>query len=369
MNMNYFVPFLASIFVLISFANNKPGFTEQIIDRDAPQDLWMKTIGDINSDGKTDILVGGHATGGIVAYLAPEWNKMIICDTLKISTDAEICDLDNNRSSDIVAITDKGLMWLSAPGWELHVIDSVALHDIEIGDFDKDGLIDIVGRDQAEWGTGDTLYIYHQKPQGKWSKYKQVIINGEGLKSADVNGDARPDIIVNGFWLENTGDIQNWKQHQFSDTWDWRNTYIDVADFNNDGSPDIILSPSELAGHYYHVSWFESPKNPARLWKEHIVIDTIETVIHFVGAADFNLDGKMDFMLSHMQQGADPDEVAVYYQGKANRWNKEVLSNGGCHSMRLFDCDGDGDIDAFGGNWRENVVKMWVNETVEEPVR
>ena len=79
-----------------------------------------------------------------------------------------------------------------------------------------------------------------------------------------------------------------------------------------------------------------------------IVVDSIESVIHFIGDADFNLDGKMDFMLAHMQQGSDPDEVAVYSQKKRNRWEKQDLSNEGCHSMRLLDCDNDGDIDAFG---------------------
>ena len=110
------------------------------------------------------------------------------------------------------------------------------------------------------------------------------------------------------------------------------------------------------------MSWFEQPDDPSGIWKEHKVIDSIETVIHFIGAADFNLDGNMDFMLAHMQQGADPDEVAVYYQERNNRWKKQVISTGGSHSMRLGDFDGDGDTDAFGGNWEGHVVTMWINE-------
>jgi hypothetical protein len=29
----------------------------------------------------------------------------------------------------------------------------------------------------------------------------------------------------------------------------------------------------------------------------------------------------------------------------------------------LFDFDRDGDVDAFGANHQENIVKMWINQT------
>ena len=356
----YMIIFL--LFSIIYGCSKEARFTERIIDSDAPKDIFMKTIGDINGDSKIDILVGGNEKGGIVAYLAPTWEKQILCDTIRVGCDAEVCDLDNNKSPDVVAIVNKALVWLSGPDWNLYVIDSVDIHDIEVNDYNNDGLIDVIGRNQAEWGRGDTLFIYQQKPLGMWIKYKKVIENGEGLISADINGDKKKDIGINGYWFENTGNIQVWKEHKFNDAWKWRNTYIDVADMNNDGLPDLLLSPSELAKNRYHISWFEAPKDPTTIWKEHIVVDSIESVIHFIGAADFNMDGKMDIMIAEMQQGSDPDEVAVFYQERDNNWKKQVISTGGCHSIRLFDFDGDGDTDAFGANWRENIVKMWINE-------
>jgi hypothetical protein len=347
--------------ILLS-CHEKPRFIEKIIDDQAPQNVWMKTVGDISGDGFPDMIVGGQ-TGTIVAYIAPDWKKKVINDTLKVSTDGEVCDLNNDGIQDLVIIADKALIWLSGPDWEYHLIDSVVLHDIEVGDFDNDGIIDIAGRNQAEWGNGDTLFIYHQKPFLVWTKEKKSIVNGEGLKVADINKDNRPDILVNGYWLENTGNIENWNEHKFSDTWNWRNSFIDVADMNNDGFPDILLSPSELQGQTYHISWFEAPADPNLIWKEHIVVDSVETVVHFIGAADFNSDGKMDFMSAEMKQGTFPQEVSVFYNGGKNNWKKEVISTGGSHSIRLFDSDRDGDIDAFGANHQENVVKMWINQT------
>ena len=63
-----------------------------------------------------------------------------------------------------------------------------------------------------------------------------------------------------------------------------------------------------------------------------------------------------------MQQGADPDEVAIFYNQSKDSWKKQIISTGGSHSMRVLDADGDGDMDVFGANHAEHIVKMWVNE-------
>lgn len=359
-----------NILVLIAiglFFNNKdkkPLFAEKIIDDQAPAHVWMKTIGDINGDGKTDILVGGRHEGGIVAYLAPDWKKQIINDSLHISTNAEICDLDNNKILDIVVVVNRAIVWLAGPEWTVHLIDSAVAHDVEVYDFDNDGLLDVISRNQGAFGKigGNMLHFYNQKPLGVWTKYQKEILDGEGLKMGDINKDKKQDIVTNGHWFENTGNMASWEEHKFTDTWTWPNTYIDVADMNNDGLPDILHSPAELAGTYYRISWFEAPKNPSSIWKERIISDSVETIVHSIGAADFNSNGKMDVIVAEMQQGADPDEVTIFYNEGGDTWDKQVISTGGSHSMCLFDFDRDGDMDAVGANFAEHIVKMWVNE-------
>lgn len=341
-----------------------PQFSEIILDSVAPTNLWMKTIGDINSDGKMDMLVGGWNGGGMVAYLAPDWEKQIINDSLKISTDAEVCDVNNDNNQDVLAVVNKALVWFEGPGWEIHLIDSLIGHDVEVNDFDDDGLMDAVVRNQGDFGTtgGHTLYFYNQKKPDNWAKYQMDIADGEGLKIADINDDKRMDVVTNGFWFENTGNMSDWLGHKFTDTWEWSSTAIDVADINNDGLPDILLSPSELAGTHYRISWFEAPEESSSFWKEHVVADSVETVVHSMGTADFNLDGNTDIIVAEMQQGADPDEVSIFYNFGVDKWEKQVISTGGSHSMRLYDFDGDGDIDILGANHAENIVKMWINE-------
>lgn len=70
------------------------------------------------------------------------------------------------------------------------------------------------------------------------------------------------------------------------------------------------------------------------------------------------LDGKMDIVIAEMQQGVDPDEVAIFYQQPKNTWEKQVISTKGSHSMRIYDFEGEGDMDIVGANFAEHIVKM-----------
>jgi hypothetical protein len=339
------------------------GFNEKILDSTTVKDCWMKTIGDLNADGVNDLVAGGHAAGGIRAYYSPDFKKQQITALTGASTDAEVADIDNDGDNDLVAVFDKGIVWFENPDWKVNVInDSIVAHDIIVADLDGDHLIDIAARNQGEFGySGEKIFLLKQVGNSDWTYSDIPIRNGEGLESADLNNDNKTDLVINGSWFENTGDIKSWREHTFTDTWVWKNAFISCIDINKDGKTDILMSPSELAGSKYRISWFEAPGDMNSKWKEHIVVPEIETVVHFIGSADFNLDGKPDIVYARMTQGADPDEVAILYNLKPDKWEKRVISTGGSHSMRITDIDNDSDPDLFGANWNDSIVKIWVN--------
>ena len=355
----YFFLFLV---LLSSCSGRNIRFREVILDANGPAWCWTKAAGDLNGDHIDDLLIGGYHEGGLWVYYSPDHTKKQITSWTGAMTDAEFADVDLDGDNDIVSLFENSVWWFSNPGWEPHFIDSLRLHDLEAADLDQDGLVDLAGRNQGEFNSkGDTLFLIKHSPGERWVTRRISIPDGEGLKVSDLNNDLKPDIIVNGIWLENTGDINHWQKHVYTDSWTWPNTYIDAGDINGDHRKDILLSPSELAGKFYRLSWFEQGQDPFTIWTEHVVLDTIETVIHFTGLADFNLDGNLDIAYAKMKQGIFPWEVAVLTQHN-KRWEKTVISTGGSHSMRITDIDGDKDMDLFGANWQEDTVKVWINE-------
>ena len=347
-----------------------------VVDPSGPQDPWGKAVGDLNGDGTPDLIVGGYVSGGLVWYENPSWVPHVISDRPGFRTDHEAGDLDRDGRVDVVSLgTDPSgkplLEWFKNPGspggpWVHATIEEVSLHDIEIADVNGDGLIDIVGRNQEAFapGDGDTLRIYLQTSALQWSRYLIPCVNGEGLKVVDLNRDARPDILINGFWFENAGNGKTWIPRQYTSTYTYRSVAVDVADIDADSRLDIVLSPSEPVGGMYRISWFQAPADPTRSeWTEHIVEDSIETVHHSMCVADFNLDGRMDFATAKMSSGVTPAEVKVFLNGGEGQiWRKRVIAVTGSHGMRVVDVDGNGGKGLFGANWTGRVVDLWMNQ-------
>lgn len=343
-------------------------FRHVVIDDAGPVDPWGKSVGDLNGDQLPDLIVGGSKSGGLVWYQNPNWEKHVLCADKQWSTDHEAVDMDGDGDLDVVALTKTALCWLENPSWQVHAIEQVVLHDIEVADLDADGDVDLVGRDQGEFGhSGATLYFFTRDPTGKWMQRSLACPDGEGLRVADLDGDGDEDVVINKVWLENTGDILGgaWMQHAYAERWMHAATFVACPDINGDGRLDILLSPSELAGGRYRISWFEAPADPRSVpWTEHPIALDVESVHHFVGAADFDSDGDCDVVTAEMEQGADPDQLQLYLNtGDHLTWTPHNISNMGSHSMRVLDMDGDGDSDLFGANWQGQRVDLWINET------
>lgn len=348
-------------------------FNHVVLDNEGPKDPWAKILGDINKDGFLDVIIGGR-NGPLVWYCYPNWTKTIISKGGYKTVDGEAGDVDGDGDLDIVM---GGLIWYENPLpddspakeiWKAHKIANHPTHDIELGDLDGDGYLDIVTRDQSEFGhkAGNKIHIWRQDGTNSWTERIIDCPHGEGIVLGDIDKDGDPDIVIGGIWFENTRDIMKgtWSAHQFA-SWHPSAT-VQIADINTDNLPDVVLSPSELKGNFYKISWFEAPLDPKeRKWSEHIIAEPIECVIHGLVTADINGDGEMDVVSSEMHQGDDPDEVTVYInENKGLSWNKQIVSTRGSHYIRVGDIGNDGDMDIIGANWSGDYqpIEIWENK-------
>lgn len=339
-------------------------FTPHTIDGEGPLDIWLKAVGDLNGDGRPDLIAGGHASGGLVWYENPSWKKHVIAAEGVFGTDGETADVDRDGDADVLAIEGRRVVWYENPSWTPHPVAATRLHDIEVADYDGDGRVDIAARNQGSFGSrGNTLHFFRQEAPDKWTEGAVAIPDGEGLLAADMDGDRDLDIVIERYWLENPGRSGEWKRHEYAPAWDYPFVFVAVGDFNGDRRPDIALAPSEKAGGSYRIAWFAAPRDPrAGGWKETVVAESVEAVIHFAGAADFDKDGRVDIVTAAMKQGKNPD-IAVYRnEGAGARWSRHVVEPVSSHSMRIVDIDGDGDMDLYGANWRgDRIVSVWRN--------
>jgi rhamnogalacturonyl hydrolase YesR len=352
-------------------------FTKIIIDSGTFNNPWLKTIGDLNNDGKTDIIAGGYEDGGLYWYKNPDWKKYKIAEGKAFSTDAEVRDINKDGFQDVVCVRRPGITWFENPGknetgiWAEHILGTTTVHDIELEDFDGDGDQDIVARNQQEWGkNGDVIHFYRQDTPESWNYTTISCPPGEGLLITDIDRDGKTDVVVNQKWYKNHGNVEGkWTEFTYSETWTHQNAFIATADINGDGKKDLVLTPAELATNTYHISWFEAPANPENTWTEHIIENNLSCAFHFCGCADFDKDGDQDIIVAEMTQSPDPDEIKIFNNGgKGRSWTSHVIDTDGSHSMRIFDADNDGDMDFFGANWRANgkdeLVKLWLNNKI-----
>lgn len=344
-------------------------FDRVVVDEQGPKDPWAKIFADIDGDGFVDIVIGGR-TGPLVWYAYPDWSKAQVCKGGYNTVDGEAGDVDGDGDLDIVM---GGLLWYENPrpagdpvrdAWRAHKVADHPTHDVELGDLDNDGHLDIVTRDQSDFGqnAGDKIHLWYQKPNAPWTHKVIDCPHGEGLELHDLDGDGDLDIVIGGIWFENRSD-GSWPAHPFGQ---WHpSATVQIADINKDGRPDVVLSPSELKGNFYRLSWFEGPEDTrSPNWSEHVIADRVECVIHGLVTADINGDGLVDVVSAEMHQSADPDEVILYLnQQQGTSWTKQVISTKGSHYIQVADVGSDGDLDIVGANWSGpyQPIELWLN--------
>lgn len=333
--------------------------------------IWKKfvsegvTVGDVNNDGKTDILAGSYW------FESPTWKPHILhADTLNpvpgySTTFLNFCmDVNNDGWNDLIRFDQPGgvCVWYQNSKnkkalWQGHnIITTAGIETPAFVDVDGDGRRDLICNDVTS-----RQVIWLRSPIAKndtlWQRYviSRDTVRGtdrytHGLGWGDINKDGRNDVVIKTGWWESPADVttSDWKFHSANLGEDCANMF--AYDVDEDGDRDIISS----SAHNYGIWWHEQKKdgNENIFWVTHEISKSFSQS-HCLAFEDINRDGHPDLITGKRyfaHNGKDPGEFepAVLYwfeyiPGKKPQWIPHEIDNdsGVGNSMVVKDINGD----------------------------
>lgn len=335
------------------------------------------TVGDVNKDGKTDIIAGARW------FEAPGWKVHDIWkpkrfDYTKGYSDSFLnfmTDVNEDGWIDLICFDFPGkeVYWLENPAgadvlWKRSLIDSVASNESPMMvDIDGNGKQDLVfGNEktgQMNWWTSS---VRSKKVTWKSTAISEPRAKGIGMFShglgwGDINGDGIKDVLIIGGWWEGPKDMKTspWKFHEAN--LGYPCSQMLTYDLDNDGDTDVVSG----SAHDYGLWWHEQVKDRQQniSFVRH-VIDSTFSELHSIELEDVNNDGLPDLItgkrfFSHQGHGPGGMEPAVVYwfellkDGKQKPvWVRHLIDNtsGVGIQFEATDMNKDGKLDFVIGN-------------------
>jgi hypothetical protein len=239
--------------------------------------------------------------------------------------------------------------------------DLQAVHDVVLADLDGDGRPDAItmsDRNNLRW------YTIPKDPAQPWTRHDIGPGVHAGIAVGDLDGDGDLDVVRSNAWFENAdGKGTRWVEHRTIPFGKATGPYplatrCVVLDIDRDGDRDLVMTENEIKGG--RIAWLENLDGQGRQWRAHDLKagdPVVRGAYHSLAVADFDNDGDPDVFTCEMEHIAGDRQPRWFIwenvDGKGANFVERVILDAGLggHEAMAGDVDGDGDIDICAKTW------------------
>jgi hypothetical protein len=238
-------------------------------------------------------------------------------------------------------------------------------HDILTADIDGDGRKDIVMMGDARTQLNALCWFrIPADPRQPWERHDvgpgiHGAITPAGV--GDMNGDGFPDIMRADTWFENKGgkglewiahkNIPMGREGPFGFC-----VRAAIADMDGNGKKAIVMCDSDIGDSKMVI--LRSPDGKGETWtKQELPQGFPYGSLHALAVADFNQDGKPDIISIEQEEllpvGRKNPRCVVWQNLGDRKFEERIILDEklGGHELQAGDVDGDGDIDVVSKVW------------------
>lgn len=275
-----------------------------------------------------------------------------------------LMDVDGDGQLDLVvgeAGSRPALVWFRAPRWSRHEIDP----GVDAGDIlpatlhGRRGVLLVHRRNQVRfyqippdplkrWRSRDIYSFYSPSAQG-------------GLLLADIDLDGLPDILCGNYWIQSPKSFElPWRLFAI-DTWSETEESavlrLVFTGLFGASAPSLVATQRRMPR--ARLAWFDRPADPTQLWTEHPVNPSLDlSEPHSLDVADFDSDGYPDILVG---ERAGSGRLILFHNDKTH-FSPQIISQGpAVYHARTVQMNGDGKPDIL--VIRRNAVNWWENRS------